>query len=125
MLVPKIKFFPVPCKHTYERRKYDFFSEDFDGEILMGQVSFFLPCSYSFHTFEITWLATHLAWSVGYVHAHRSLQVVPELINEGTFRNSQCGQRQESELQARILGFCSTHIRQTVILLKPNLQFAV
>lgn len=119
--MPKIKIFSVPCKNVYEIRKkwFFFFSGGFSGEILMGW--FFLPCYY----FEMTWVTTHLGWSVGYVHAHTSVQVIPELINEGSFRNSQWGQRQESELQAHILVFYSTHIRKTVILLKPNLQFAV
>lgn len=99
-----------------------FISNDFAGEILMGQ--FFLPCYYSFHTFGMTWVTTHMGCSVRYVHAHRSLQVIPELINECSFRNSHWGQRQESELQTHILGSYSTHIWQTVILLKPNLQFA-
>lgn len=89
----------------------------------MGQS--FLPCYYSLHGSEAPWVTALMGWCVRYVHTHRFLQVTPELTSEGRFRNSQGGQREELELQTHILGFCATHIRQTVILLKPNLQFAV
>lgn len=86
MLVPKTKIFLFHA-NMHMREGKMIFSEDFAEEILTGQL--FLPCYYSFHTFEMPWVAAHLGWSAGYVHAHRSLQVIPELIQEGSFRNSQ------------------------------------